>query len=260
MTIIKHFFMPYTGNKWGETDALIEEFERINADGHVSTVVEPFCGSSAFSVALALKYPNKFEYILNDNNKQLMRLYESALNGINFDCFIGVVQDKLCDITREKYNELKQSDEMVDWFILNKFYAIKQGLFPLNFDKKKAMSKMDLLRDAPIFYFLQTEKVTLKNYDGMAVYQNFKDCGDVLVFCDPPYLMCDNTFYKNTDMSIYEHIAEHPITDEVANIMFCLKNDFITRLLFKGAVFGEPYQKSYRPYRKITNHVIIRNG
>ena len=56
-----HFIFPYAGNKRQEVEK-IHEYLKDKING-VETVVEPFCGSSAMSVYLAMQYPGRFRVV-----------------------------------------------------------------------------------------------------------------------------------------------------------------------------------------------------
>ena len=60
-----HFLLPYPGNKRNEVEGLYNEI--INKLDDITTIIEPFYGSSAFSYYILTKHPKRFQYILNDN-------------------------------------------------------------------------------------------------------------------------------------------------------------------------------------------------
>ena len=66
--------MAYAGNKRNEVEGLYNEIKDQLND--IETIIEPFCGSSVFSYYLSLKHPKNFKYILNDNNKKLIKIYK----------------------------------------------------------------------------------------------------------------------------------------------------------------------------------------
>ena len=66
-----HFVIPYFGNKRSEIDNIFVSIKSYD----VEYIVEPFCGSSAFSYHMSIKHPGRYTYILNDNNKTLIELY-----------------------------------------------------------------------------------------------------------------------------------------------------------------------------------------
>ena len=70
------FYFPYTGTKRREHKHISEQVEAfLDLHHEVTTVVEPFCGSCAFSYQLFLKYGNRFEYVMNDSDPRLVELY-----------------------------------------------------------------------------------------------------------------------------------------------------------------------------------------
>ena len=71
-----HFIYSYNGNKRNEfkyLNTVIDDIDKYD------TIIEPFCGSSAISFNIWLKYPDK-KYILNDNDKDLINLYNLIKN------------------------------------------------------------------------------------------------------------------------------------------------------------------------------------
>jgi len=74
-----HFMVPYAGNKRKEVKQLYEEFKK--SSNEYTYIVEPFCGTSAFSYYVSLNEPLKYTYVLNDNNKYLIELYKICIEG-----------------------------------------------------------------------------------------------------------------------------------------------------------------------------------
>ncbi len=66
-----HFIFSYAGNKRNEFKYLNNIIDNID---NYDTIIEPFCGSSAISFNIWLKYPNK-KFIINDNDKDLIKVY-----------------------------------------------------------------------------------------------------------------------------------------------------------------------------------------
>ena len=66
-----HYFTAYVGNKRKEIKDILPF---INLD-NITTILEPFAGSSAMSYYISTQYPNRFKYILNDNDKINYDLY-----------------------------------------------------------------------------------------------------------------------------------------------------------------------------------------
>ena len=74
-----HFFIPYAGNKREEVEPIYKEVE--NYLEKIDTIIEPYCGTSAISYFISLKFPKKYKYILNDNNKFLIEIYNMIKRG-----------------------------------------------------------------------------------------------------------------------------------------------------------------------------------
>jgi len=57
-----HFFIPYAGNKRSEVERIYESIKDKLDD--IEYVVEPFCGTSAFSFYMSLKHPKSLNIFL----------------------------------------------------------------------------------------------------------------------------------------------------------------------------------------------------
>lgn len=146
-----HFFMGYAGNKRNEVGTIYDSIKDKLTD--IDYIVEPFCGTSAFSYYMSLKHPNKFKYILNDNNNYLIELYKTAQDDDKFNELIVEINNKIIDIDKEKYNTIIKQPGLSSYVIKNTFYAIRPGLFPLD---KKMRTDYNYLKDTPIIKFLKT--------------------------------------------------------------------------------------------------------
>ena len=75
-----HFLISYFGNKRQEVKIIYEELKFNDDNINTYYIVEPFCGSSAMSYYIWLNNRDKtnFKYILNDNNKFIIDLYNIA--------------------------------------------------------------------------------------------------------------------------------------------------------------------------------------
>lgn len=251
MTNKNHFFMPYAGNKRNEFNHAYEQIKDRLED--VEYIVEPFCGSSAFSYFLSLKHPKKFKYILNDNCKNLIECYKIFKDDEKREELIKQVKVFNTDLTKEKYDNIVKIDETANWFFKNKVYAIRPGMYPLN-----KTCKLDNLNDAPIINFLKNEDCEFSNIDGIEVFKKYMDNKKAIVFLDPPYLMSCNTFYENPEGNIYEFISALDLKKKKALLMFILEQNWILKMLFKKYSIVE-YEKTYQPRKKKTTHFILLN-
>ena len=84
-----HFFFPYVGNKRNEVGNILSYIESCNFN-NIETIVEPFYGTSALSYYISTKYPNKFNYVLNDLDENLITLYKLVSNDKIFKSLIKI--------------------------------------------------------------------------------------------------------------------------------------------------------------------------
>ena len=246
-----HFLYSYAGNKRQE----VEEIEKsINFEG-ITTIIEPFCGSSALSVFLAKKYPKRFKYILNDNDPFLIKLYNLMLDVELFKKFEEDINE-LCKtiVDKESYYKLTKNGTFEGEFISNKIYNFKQGMYKLNYIYKPIK-----FIDCEIVKFLRNNDVEILNMDAIDLYEQHYNEEETLIFLDPPYLNSHNEFYSNKkNTNIYEYLYNKPITDNKNNVVIVLERKWIIELLFQKFKFIE-YGKIYQTNKKKTTHIIIRN-
>ena len=248
-----HFFMGYHGNKRNECENIYSEIkEKLSS---IETIIEPFCGTSAFSYFLSLKHPKQFKYILNDNNKYLVQLYEVARDEEKLKELISLLDAKIKDLNKEKYLKIAKENDFLSWLIVNKIYSIRPGLFPTN---KKILTTFNYLKECPIINFLRTEQITFYNIDAVEIINQYKNNEHNFIFLDPPYLMSYNQFYHEVNVNVYEYLVHHQINNMKALIMLCLESNWIIKLLFNNHIKRE-YSKLYQVSKKNTTHLIISN-
>jgi site-specific DNA-adenine methylase len=250
-----HFFTSYFGNKRTECGKIYEQLK--DKLDEVDYIIEPFCGSSAISYYISLKHPKKFKYILNDNNKHLMECYEIFKDEIKLNKFIDDLNKLMVDITKEKYNILIKEDRVENWFIKQKIYCIRPGLFPNDYEKRHKKDFKYLL-DAPIIKFLRTEEIEFINDDAIELINKYKDDEKALIILDPPYVQLNNDFYLEGDTNIYEYLYKNNIKDMTSKILLILEDNWIIKLLFPDTV-KQTYDKIYQTNKKKTSHIIVSN-
>jgi len=252
-----HFILPYTGNKREEVETIYNEIIKNNSLENVDTIVEPYCGSSAMSYYISTLHPKKYKYILNDNDKLLIELYniisnedklKEFINKINLLCFD---KDKKF-ISKEQYNILLSLKNVEGYYIKNRFYNMRTGLYPL--DKKIVPLDYNKIIKTPIISFLKNENVIFTNEDAIeCILKNNNKKSLILI--DPPYLGTCNSFYNNFNCNIYEWINNNPLL--LINSAFILENNWVIKLLFKEVVNKKEYTKIYNSIRKKTVQHII---
>jgi len=249
-----HFFISYAGNKRNECNDIYKEIKEILDSNDIDTIIEPYCGSSAISYFISHHYPKKFKYILNDNNEYLMKTYEIFKDPDQLDLLIQQLNDTCKDMDKTKYNTIIKENTHLSWFIKHKIYAIRPGLFNLNYKYKDYNS----LKQTPIINFLRSEDITFQNKDGIDTMVEYKNNKNALIILDPPYLELCNDFYANSNTNIYQHCYENPIMEHLSKTLCVLNDMWIIRLLFKDQVKQE-YNKMYQPNKRKVVHLIIKN-
>jgi site-specific DNA-adenine methylase len=243
-----HFFTGYAGNKRQEVEKICEHLDLNN----ITTIIEPFCGTSALSFYIAQQNPKKYKYIINDNNNFLIEIYKLLKNKKKLKAFEKEINDILKDINKEKYNTLDKKLTST-WFIHNKIYSIRPSLFPLDYKYKEI--KFD---DYPIKDFINNENIKIFNMDALDLFKSHCNDENTFIFFDPPYLSSCNDFYKTPSVKVYEYLNTNNIKDFKSKILLCLEDMWIIRLLFKNYEFIT-YEKTYETTHKKTTHCIIKN-
>lgn len=238
-----HFYMTYRGNKRQEVERILENIDLTN----IKTIIEPFCGSSALSYYIHTKHPNKFKYILNDNDPHLMELYQMAKEGTLNDFFNRI--NDLCFneegefINKERYVELVKKKDLEGWFISNKYYNMVTGLYPKT--KKNTPIKNDLGQG--MTDFLKSDSVHLSQIDGVELVERYKDDDTCLIFLDPPYINLNNDFYNCGGKNIYEYL--HKNKDFKCMVVAVVNESWISDIIFinyKCIKYNKTYDQAHR--------------
>lgn len=249
-----HFILSYYGNKREEVEFIVKNLSFEN----ITTIVEPYCGSSAMSVYIHMLYPKKFKYVLNDNNQILIELYKLMKQETKFKNFIDEI-NKLCFdeednfINKERYLELIKQKNLIGWFIKNKFYSITVGLYPkLRRPKKISFNEIN---NTPIIDFLRNEDILIYNEDALKIILE-NNIPETIILCDPPYLSVCNKYYSNAECSIYEWFFNNPKI--LKNTYFILESIYHIKILFRDYHLIE-YDKTYNGVKKKkVKHTIIK--
>lgn len=249
-----HFFFAYTGNKRGEVGQILDT---INVN-NITNIIEPFAGSSAVSFAIWLNHGNNYNYYLNDNDNELISIYELFKNET-----IEHITEELDNIN----NKINNKDEWNDYFkntpnnTYKELYFRKysqfgrKGFYALN----RTINKLKLSNIQLSFIdFIKSPNVHITNNDWFNVFNKFKDDDKSLFILDPPYLDSNNDFYLNKTINVYEYFYKNNFKGFKSHIYLILEDIWIIRMLFENNII-KSYGKKYELSKKNTNHIIIYN-
>ena len=262
-----HFFISWFGNKREEVENI---YKNLDLDG-VENIIEPYCGSCALSYYISILHPKKYKYILNDSNKFLIELLETAKDPIKLkklsDDINEIVFKDNKFIDKVNYNNELKKDTLTAYMIGHKYYTIRAGLWPNNgrFEDKKIN-----LENCPMINFLRNEDIEISCGDGVKLIEEFKNYKDCLLFLDPPYMRTENSFYdedlvgvvnKNKEyMNVYEYLCINNIKKYNCKVYLVLEDNWIIRLLFNDVKDSMiKYSKVYQTTKKKTSHLLIKN-
>jgi hypothetical protein len=257
-----HYFTCYVGNKRNEIKDILPF---INLD-NIKYIIEPFAGSSAMSYYISTLYPNKFKYILNDNDKigydlfnisRDTELTEEFNNNINK--LIDEFNNYIDDVNRKIYYNNIDNKTLEGYIFKQKYYNIRHGLYPMisRMNKIKPFN----LQDYPIYNFYNNENIIYENIDGVEFINKYNQDDDKLFLLDPPYMATCNDFYNCKDVNIYEWVFNNKslLLDSKNKIIFILENIWVIKLLLKNFKILFEYNKIYDLSHKKTTHIIYSN-
>ena len=256
-----HFIISYTGNKREEVERIYESFKKTNTI--TTIIVEPFCGSSALSCYISQQEPNKYTYVLNDLDDNLMKLYETMKDENKYNIFKDELRSIFETITVEIYKQHRgkkgESVPFIWWFIHNLIHTITPGLTnEKSCNPRSAMIKFNKLDSCPIIHFLRTENVILRTENALNILNDYTNNENVLIFLDPPYILQDNTKYEHKGTNIYEHLFYNKIINMSAHVLLCIEYNWIVKIIFPYE--QNTYLKRYKAQKnRETTHAIISN-
>lgn len=262
------FYYSYVGNKRSEIKHIINEVNLIIND--IETIVEPFCGSCAFSLHMNLREKQNKKFHVNDINTCLIEFlqdikndgcekYFNYINSKTYEDFKNIIGS--CKLTKIKnFGSLNTYET----FLLKKKSSARYGLsnesrFVKNMDHKK-YSKTDE-------FFKQCNEITNKDY--IKIFEQYIDDEKTLIFLDPPYFDSFNGYYISNLESKDENnilIDNTKMYVDIVNFLKCAKckiimiinNNAIIRELYKDFL-GSIFCKMYSFTKKKTEHIIIKN-
>lgn len=258
---MNHFIFPYAGNKRDEMKFILPEIKELLDSDKIKYIIEPYCGSSAFSYFISLLYPQKFTYVLNDNNEYLIELYDIMGDDDKLMKFNKKIDEIMEGLDKKKYKELPK--DIYRYYIHNKIYTRCAGLYPLGGHNTKYGHYHIMNLSCPVIEFVRNENIMFFNESGIDIYKTYKCRDDCLIFLDPPYLL--NTTmkeYKDTNMDIYPYLFYNDFTKENATILLCVEKMWIIEAIFcppRTRARYKTYDKIYQKSKKKTTHILLKN-
>uniref|UniRef100_A0A383WLW1 site-specific DNA-methyltransferase (adenine-specific) n=1 Tax=Tetradesmus obliquus TaxID=3088 RepID=A0A383WLW1_TETOB len=264
------FFFAYTGSKRKENGHIADLIKgNIN---NITTVVEPFGGSLAFS---------RWLYSSVEGGKKKTYLCSDADDSLVFFCnTFPAMRDEVLDAAIMKTNELYASPKpSVD------LRTYMRDVPTTNFNKlvhtlvvrKNSGCRQGFFRPAPCRFIKYTTKTTdtveffkygthYKKQDFTVYMEQVKNDENALVYLDPPYLERDNKFYVQYDLlRIFPYLAEWMATCKCKFLMVHSECAFLIEQLAKANGrfrLYKTYDKAYavtKDKSKRTTHLVITN-
>jgi site-specific DNA-adenine methylase len=266
---VPHFYFSYVGGKSKELSYIFKYMDVNKYD----KIIEPFCGSCAFTLSFFQNHFNNQVFHINDIDDNLYRLLSDIkINGSNN--YFDFLQKNWINgkTTREEHNNIVilKDTNLLNWFYFRKIYKLRIGLYPLNAnininnsnDKYTHLDK-----------FFQNPNTIISNQDYRDIIEKYKDDEKAFIFLDPPYFLSDNNFYKQkgekfggTRLNKTEFIDP---TEEFLYIRNALENYKCTILMiineccllkdYYKNYFKESYGKRYEMTKKVSRHMVITN-
>jgi len=217
-----HFFFSYSGNKRQEVERLYDTFK--NRIDDIKTIIEPYCGSCAFSYYVWTQNKDKdIKYILNDMDFHLIELLRMAkdrpdeLQAMNDD-----INEFCHTMTKETYN-LKIKDGVAGYILKNLYYGMRAGLYPIN----KKVGHRNIL-NCLFIDFLQNANIELSEKDGLDLLKEYIDDKHTMLFLDPPYILGCNAMYKSKSSDIYKFFSRQQILKNRFLFLFIVINKMLS--------------------------------
>jgi site-specific DNA-adenine methylase len=251
-----HFIYSYTGNKRNETENFLNNIRLDN----IKNIIEPFCGSSAISFAIWLEHQDKFNYYLNDSDKQLIEVYNIMKNES-----IEEIEKNVNEFSKNIKNKddwihaIKNNDTTIYSYLFFKRFSNmgRYGFYP---NDKKNVYNFKITKETKDFIeFIKQPYVHVSHGDWFEVFEVFKNDATTLFMIDPPYIMACNDFYTDRKLNVYQYFYDNKIENNKSHIYLILEDHWILRMIFVNNKILLKYAKTYQMSKKATNHIIIYN-
>jgi len=258
-----HTLIGYAGNKFNE----YEDFkDKIKFDG-ITNIVEPFCGTASISFRIWLEYGDKFNYYINDKNKDILNYFDFHKK-TNLNEFIKKfnIEKRQYD-TQEKFKELYDEwcidKDVYKQIILNKLSSFlcinhlntRKDRKNQGWETKSKINKYQMKFQE----FLNSPNVFISNEDWKECYNKFKDDNTNLIIFDPPYVKSFNSYYNEDcrELNVYDNLKD--IKGNKAKSYFILEEIEEIKELFKEWNKSARYPKKYIRSKRETFHIVYSN-
>lgn len=257
-----HLLIRYNGNKLYE----YKNFKQCLDLNDKKNIIECFSGSGATAFNIWLEYGDKFNYYLNDKNKQILDYFDYIKQNDLNDVINKLNIEKRKYDTQEKhkklYNEFNVDKDIFKQIILSKISNFHMKLFNARDDRKNQQYQTtSRLNKYQIKFkeFLNSPNLYITNDDWKICYDKFKDDENSLIIFDPPYIDTDNTFYNEDcrSFSVYDELDY--IKNNKSKSYFILQDIPKTEELFKEWNILLRYNKVYNVNGKTKTHIVYSN-
>lgn len=251
-----HFFYSYRGNKRNEANDIIDNMDFNNIDN----IIETFCGSSAISFHIWMKYGDKFNYYLNDNSKSLMMIYDLFKNEN-----LEKINEELANIDNQisnkdewnKHFKIAPETPYKELFYLKFSTFGRKGFYPM--DRKAKKEFKPSITQELFIKFINAPYVFITCGDWFEVFDKHSNNPKSLIIFDPPYINTCNDFYLEKTLNVYQYFYDNKIETFKSHIYLILEDMWMIRLLFNNNKILKKYDKKYELSKKKTSHIIIKN-
>lgn len=251
---MSYFYFSYSGNKRFEVKHILE-LVKINLNDY-DKIVEPFCGSFAFSIYLYDVLKLDVDYILNDNDKQLINLLMDIKKN-NSDKYFDFCQSK-SKVDKDEFIKIisEKDNKLLNYFYYNKIYNIHKGMYPMSRECKANKTKKHIITDE----FLKRPQTYITNNDFKETLEKYKDDEKALLFLDPPYIGTCNSSYND----LYDNCADYIVfiveylKDCKCKVILSYNFCKIINYLFKDYNIIK-YNHKYQTTKNKNVHCIITN-
>lgn len=243
------------GNKRREIKEIKPFLNDVSMENY-DYIVEPFCGSGAFSFSMYDPENKNIKYVLNDNSKDTIDTF-NLIKKYSVEEINNMINECLPNITKELWNNITKGKteystiEYICAMLCNgtRYYAPRRKSFKFN---KTQLKFID---------FIKLDNVIITCGDWFDCFDKYSKSRS-LFFIDPPYLLSCNGFYSDADVirsvNPYTYFWDNDLSTFNCKLFFVLEDNWIIKRIFNKYIIHQ-YDKIYNMSRKKTTHLVISN-